>query len=302
MGLFSVNSNIQLFNEKNEDKLVPSSKADKDDDTEPKLPEDDKTTSKTKKDDTSSPSDDEPKLPEDDDKVGDTTTNTTDGKSTDDTTLDDEPKLPEDDQTNKDDTTTDDGSDDKPADDAGSDTNSGDDTSSSMDSDEPTLPEDNNDGGDTNTPTDDTSDMGDDNTSSDDGSGDDQPSDDMEGEEEQTPEDKIKSLEGELFADLDTEDIAIKNKELKTKYFELYDSAVSLIDRINVIQRTEQNQDILNFAANKISELRQLILDYTTTVYARRSYMENAINFSQYLAVLSGINKLLQQIPLPEDS
>ena len=277
MGIFSVNSNIQLFNEKNEDKLVPSSKTDKDDnDDEPKLPEDDKITSKTKKDDTSSS--DEPKLPEDDNKVS-SATDTNDDKSVDDANSDDEPKLPENDKTD--------------------DQTNNDDTSSN---DEPTLPED-GDNGDSGSSTDDTSDTsGDDDASTDDGTGDDQSSDDIGGDEEQTPEDKIKNLEGELFADLDTEDIAIKNKELKTKYFDLYDSTVSLIDRINIIQRTEQNQDILNFAANKISELRQLILDYTTTVYARRSYMENAINFSQYLAVLSGINKLLQQIPLPEET
>lgn len=112
----------------------------------------------------------------------------------------------------------------------------------------------------------------------------------------------IKQLEEEIFANLDTEDIAIKNKELKSNFLKLFDTTSSIIDRINNICRTEQNTAILNFSATKITELRTMILDYMTDVYSRKSYMENAIMFNQYLAVLSGIKQLLDQIPLPENA
>lgn len=184
-----------------------------------------------------------------------------------------------------------------------------DDTKTSTPSEEPedyTIPDDANDTDDNtaeNRPNDDTSGSEDDTTDYTADTGDETGTEDAEGSEDQNiddtepqSDDEIRQLEKEVFADLSPQQMEIKHKELKQQYLDMYEVTSNLIERINDVPRTEQNTKVLEFISIQLSDLREYISDYINSSYSQVSYMENAINYNKYLAILSGLNKILKEL------
>lgn len=140
--------------------------------------------------------------------------------------------------------------------------------------------------------------------------GGDMPADDGTGEasgeeetsigEEKTP-DEIKQLEDELFASLTPEQLAIKNLELKNLYIDLYDVVEGLIVRINDLPKNAKFISVVEFISDNLSELKAILIDYINGgTYNALSYTENSINYNKFVAVLHGINKMIQEIKIDE--
>ena len=119
------------------------------------------------------------------------------------------------------------------------------------------------------------------------------PPEDGEG---QVTADDARGMEQELFQDLTPDQIDLKHKELKSKYLELYNSTSNIVDRVNEIPTSDNTIASITFIAKKLAELRKMVADYMNDVYSTKSYMENAINYNRFLAVLNGINKILDEI------
>ena len=103
-------------------------------------------------------------------------------------------------------------------------------------------------------------------------------------------------MEQEIFKDLTPDQIDQKHEELKNNFVKLFDSTTNIIDRINDIPTSEQYTATIAFISNQLSDLRQMITDYMNKVYSTKSYMENSINYNRFLATLSGINDILEEI------
>lgn len=129
---------------------------------------------------------------------------------------------------------------------------------------------------------------GDDNSDSDD-SVDDSDSGD-EGSEE------LKSLENDIFQDITPEQMNIKILELKKQYLEVYSTIVDVLTRTNKIPKTTQNIKVLEFIINKLMELKDLVQFYLSNTFDTKTYMENMVNYQQYLVTLNTINRLLKEI------
>ena len=107
---------------------------------------------------------------------------------------------------------------------------------------------------------------------------------------------ELKDIEKELFKDLSPEQIQIRDKELKSKYLELYNTINDIITRTGNISKTSANSKLLNFITDKLFELKNLLFFYMENTYITKSYMENSVNYQQCLATLSMINKLFDEM------
>ena len=95
---------------------------------------------------------------------------------------------------------------------------------------------------------------------------------------------------------LSDEQKVLKSIELKNRYLELYNTMELVIKRIDTISRSEDNIKILSFLISKLNELKKNIYDYIIDVYDTKTFMENIVQYQQYLAVLNTVNQVLNQM------
>ncbi len=140
--------------------------------------------------------------------------------------------------------------------------------------------------------------MGDDSDNNpDDGTGDDTEGEMSDGSEGETdPNSEIQSLEDNLFKDLSPEQMAIKQIELKQQYIDLFDSISDIVSRVNKITKTTDNTNVIEFVTNKMIELKELVHYYLNSTYNTKTYIENTMNYQQYILILNAINKMLKEI------
>ena len=117
------------------------------------------------------------------------------------------------------------------------------------------------------------------------------------GSSDSTKDPELAGLEKDIFANVTPGQMELKHKELKQLYINLYNMINPLIDKINNIPKTEQNIPVLTFVVQKTTELKDLINYYLTNTYQTRTYLENVMNYQQYLALLNTINQILDEIP-----
>lgn len=113
--------------------------------------------------------------------------------------------------------------------------------------------------------------------------------------------DDLKHQEEELYSELTPEQLDIKHKELKTQYLNMYDNIVAIIDRIGDINVAEQNIGTVEYVSNTLASLKDMLTDYVNDVYKTKSYIENSINYNRFLAILNGINKILEEMNSKND-
>lgn len=118
-------------------------------------------------------------------------------------------------------------------------------------------------------------------------------------EEEEVDENK--KAEEEIFSNLTHDQLDIKHKELKNQYLQLYDMTSEIIDRISSINISEDITFVVDYVSTTLSNLRDMVVDYINDVYKTKSYTENLINYNRFLATLSGINKILEEIDKTEE-
>lgn len=119
--------------------------------------------------------------------------------------------------------------------------------------------------------------------------------------EEEAPVDELKTQEEEMYSNLTPEQLDVKHKELKTRFLDMYDMTTELVDRIGDVVVTEENIGVIEYVSKNLNNLRTMLSDYVSSIYSTKSYIENSINYNRFLAVLNGINKMLEQIPEKEE-
>lgn len=79
-------------------------------------------------------------------------------------------------------------------------------------------------------------------------------------------------------------------------YFDLYEVSGNIIDRINDIPKSDDNINTLTFAIEKLKTMREQLVDYLSSTFSTRTYMENAIYYNSCLAILEGIDRIILQV------
>ena len=81
----------------------------------------------------------------------------------------------------------------------------------------------------------------------------------------------------------------------------MYDAVIAIIDRIGDINVAEQNIGTVEYVSNTLASLKDMLTDYVNDVYKTKSYIENSINYNRFLAILNGINKILEEMNSKND-
>lgn len=113
---------------------------------------------------------------------------------------------------------------------------------------------------------------------------------------------ELQDAENQIFSDLTPEQLQIRVKELKNNYFELYKSLLPIIDRVNNIPKITKNVKIIEYILTNLNKLQEMIPYYLNNTFDTKTYIENDINYQQYLVVINTINKILKQISSKTDN
>lgn len=114
-------------------------------------------------------------------------------------------------------------------------------------------------------------------------------------EEDDIPVDDLKQQEEEMYG-LSTEKLELRHRELKKQYLDMYDTIVNILDRIGSASVQEEDIGVIEYISSTLSNLRTMITDYIDKAYPLNSYIENSVNYNRFLAVLQGINKILEDV------
>ena len=120
--------------------------------------------------------------------------------------------------------------------------------------------------------------------------------DDVSGGDNGNTDEQMKKVEDEINKNLNDKQIDIRVKELQNKYIEVYNICNNINNRVEDINKTDENGSVVDFIISKINETKKLIYDYLSKTFSTKTYIENLTNYNQYLVVLSGIKKLLDEI------
>lgn len=131
-----------------------------------------------------------------------------------------------------------------------------------------------------------------------DGEGDEEGTEGEEGEGKEG--DELARIEDELFSDLTSEQNAIKDKELKRLFIELYKMCDTTVNRINAIAKTDNNMRVLTFCAKKIIELRDSIDYHLNETYWTKLYLDNLIIYKTCIAQYNNVNEILKKL-IPDE-
>lgn len=140
-----------------------------------------------------------------------------------------------------------------------------------------------------------------DDSNSDDSYQQDQYNNDNNPPDDEEPVDDIKRQEEELYSNLTAEELDIKHRELKNQYLAMFDIISSLITRIGDVSIPEDSIPALEYISQTLIKLKDMVTNYVNFVYKTKSYIENSINYNKFLAVLNGINKILEEINTKDD-
>lgn len=110
------------------------------------------------------------------------------------------------------------------------------------------------------------------------------------------PDQNIRDVEGEIFANLSDKDKINKVNELKTLYEDLYNRIVTLYDKVNEIPKDDDLIKVYNFVTDNLADMKEYVYDYMTSTFDNKTYLENMINYKKYLSTLNVINGILEEI------
>ena len=100
----------------------------------------------------------------------------------------------------------------------------------------------------------------------------------------------------DIFNSLSQEEQAIKIKELKSMYRDLYCSCDDLLVKIDDIEQEEDNIETISRVSMVMYTLKQYIADYLTNLFSIKSYIENDIAFNRFLSILNSVSIVIEDI------
>ena len=106
----------------------------------------------------------------------------------------------------------------------------------------------------------------------------------------------LESMEKNLFTDLTPQQLSIKNTELLQNYINLYASLEDVFTNLNKIDKNYQNSRIIDFIADKVIDLKDMVSYIITDVYTARTYVENLVEYKKCLLIFHQISTMCKTI------
>ena len=109
-------------------------------------------------------------------------------------------------------------------------------------------------------------------------------------------EDEAVPANKDIFTTLTAEEQAIKIKEQKKQFNDMYIYIDDLISKIGDIQLDEDNATIIERISKRLYNLREYLNEYITDIYATKDYISNDIFYTRFLQVLYSIDSVMQDL------
>lgn len=116
-----------------------------------------------------------------------------------------------------------------------------------------------------------------------------------ETEGEMSGEEEVEA-NSDIFASLTAEEQAVKIKELKSLYSNLYSSIDDILERINKLDINEDNLETISRISTSLYDMKVYLSDYLALVFPTKSYIENDVVFARFLTVVKSITEILDDI------
>ena len=121
-------------------------------------------------------------------------------------------------------------------------------------------------------------------------------SDNPEGGDESQPEDELGQAEKELFKDLKPEQIALKERELRERFQDLYQVVAESIDKLNKVTKTTYDSNMLDLILRQLINLKDTILHSITKAFPTRTYVQNKIELQKLATIFNAITNSVRNI------
>lgn len=110
------------------------------------------------------------------------------------------------------------------------------------------------------------------------------------------PEEELEQTEGEVFAEIKPEQMAIKIGELKEQYKKLNSVITASLDKINKVSRTTYDSNLIEFIVRKLMELKDLSKDSLLKSFNTRTYIENQVELQRMIMAFNLITNIISDI------
>ena len=120
--------------------------------------------------------------------------------------------------------------------------------------------------------------------------------DNSEGGDDAQPEDELGQAEKELFKDLKPEQIAIKERELRERFQDLYQVVAESIDKLNKVAKTTYDSNMLDLVLRQLINLKDTILHSVTRAFPTRTYVQNKIELQKLATIFNALTNSVRNI------
>lgn len=100
----------------------------------------------------------------------------------------------------------------------------------------------------------------------------------------------------DILTTLTAEEQAIKIKEQKKQFNNMYIYIDDLINKIGDIELDEDNTEVVERISKRLYNLREYLNEYITAIFPSKDYISNDIFFSRFLQVLYSMDSVLQDL------
>lgn len=100
----------------------------------------------------------------------------------------------------------------------------------------------------------------------------------------------------DIFSSLTAEEQAIKIRELKNLFNNLYTSIDDNITKLDNLGTTEDNIQAVTKLTTCMYNLKTYISDYIQFIFPNKSYIENDISFNRFLAIIKSITNIMNDL------
>lgn len=121
---------------------------------------------------------------------------------------------------------------------------------------------------------------------------------DMESDEGSTEVDKdsAKTKDIEIYDSLTPAEQALKVKELKQLYLDIYSKCDNIIDKYNSLSAEYEDANAqFKRIIYILFDLKKMIYSYLMNVFDSKSYYENDIQYNSYLVILNSVKNITNQ-------
>lgn len=107
----------------------------------------------------------------------------------------------------------------------------------------------------------------------------------------------LREVQKQLFDQLTPEQQAIKVKELKNNYAELYTRCANILKAVTDSNPGDENMvRVFDYVQKTMTDLQTHIYYYITNTFDTKTYMENDMQFKQFLTILNTIKNILGEL------